>query len=71
MPKIPPKLGNINAAMKGVLQVIDNTQWPARWRTVGECADTPNSIGNALLNLQGRDAVNVWIKTADGRRPLF
>ena len=71
--KKPPALGNINAAYSGTLQVIDNTHDVPKWKTIGTCADTPGAIGWALYALAaaGHDTKSIWIRTADGRRPLF
>ncbi len=49
------------------LQEIDSTVNPPKWKTLGECIDTPNAIARELQDpkYKGHD---VWIRDAFGDR---
>jgi hypothetical protein len=59
-------LGNVGIT-SAKIQEIDNTVEPPKWKTLGECLDTPNAIKQELQNPKylGHD---VWIRDAFGDR---
>ena len=73
---LPNKMiGTINGAFAGTIQVIDTVNLSEHglptWKTLAECADTPNAIKaiKKALPAQYRKSV-LWIKTAEGRRAI-
>ena len=58
-------LGNIVTSAR--LQEIDDSIDPPRWKTLGECIDTPNAIARELQNPKYRGH-DVWIRDAFGDR---
>lgn len=56
-----------NTVTRARIQEIDNSVDPPRWKTLGECIDTPNTIAKELQDPKycGHD---VWIRDAFGDR---
>ena len=69
-PKLPATNDNSwlgNTVTHAKIQEIDNTIDPPKWKTLGECIDTPNTIKKELekKKYQGHE---VWIRDAFGDR---
>lgn len=56
-----------NTVTRARIQEIDYSVDPPKWKTLGECIDTPNALAKELKGpkYQGHD---VWIRDAFGDR---
>lgn len=56
-----------NTVTHARIQEIDDSIDPPRWKTLGECIDTPNAIAQELRDPKYRGH-DVWIRNAFGDR---
>lgn len=59
-----------NTVTQARLRIIDETQDPPRWKDVGSCMDTPNSI-QAELKQAHYKGLHIWIFDAFGNKRYY
>jgi len=59
-----------NIWFKASIKVINKKT--NKWKTVGKCLDTPNSIKEKVKELKFKGYNNLWLfSNTEGKKPLF